>query len=980
MYIKEIKINGFKSFADKVNLELNRNFTGVVGPNGSGKSNIVDALKWVMGEQSVKTLRGSAGMTDVIFNGSATRDKARSASVSLVLDNTDKSLPLDYTEIEIKRVVYKTGENEYYINKEKVRLKDITDLFIDSFSSKESLSIIPQGKISEILNGRPEDRRSILEEAAEVLKYKRRKEESLRKLGKTNENIERVDMIINELETQVKPLEEQAKKAKIYKENKSRLEQIEVGLLATDIASLNEEYNITKKEKEDLSLRLVEESTNDSKEKAELENLKLERTNLDIEVSNTQKSLIEETEKLNELNAKKELLKERNKYDKQNTTVQNNINTLKEEELKTISEKNTLESKHKENLDEQNKLQEILDNLNKNYNALNNKEQSLTNEINANTRRKYELNSKKEILETNIENMSNVPYAVKNILNNPSLSGIIDRIGNLITVKDEYSLGISTALGGAVNYVVTKTDNDAKEAINFLKRTGKGRVTFFPLNLIKEKNIDSETFKSITSMTGYINLASNLVEYESSYKNIILNQLGNIIVADKIENALQISKKINSRYRVVTLDGEIIHVGGSLTGGSNKTTDNKLNEKTELDNIIKNIKIIEKENELKENELKEINDNLTKIKVEIYKSNIKIVSIKETNDINSKHIDELNNKLNNIKEEIKGLTTGEEEISKELDELLKTYYETETNKNTLEAKMTNLEKKRSTLIENIEDKESTLKKYESKNREISEKLNNLEIKEAKLNMNLDNLLNRLNEEYNMTFERARNNYELEIDIESARTIISDLKKEIKNLGEVNLASIEEFDRVNKRYSFLSSQREDLKTSEQNLLDIIRNMDDVMIDKFATTFKKVNTEFGRVFKNLFGGGDAHLELTDPTNILETGIEIVANPPGKRPGSITLLSGGEKTLTAISLLFAIMNLKNVPFVILDEVESALDEVNVEKFGKYINSYKGKTQLLVITHKKKTMEFVDLLYGITMQESGVSKLVSVKLEDIK
>ena len=247
-------------------------------------------------------------------------------------------------------------------------------------------------------------------------------------------------------------------------------------------------------------------------------------------------------------------------------------------------------------------------------------------------------------------------------------------------------------------------------------------------------------------------------------------------------------------------------------------------------------------------------------------------------------------------------------------------------------------------------------------------------------MNLDNLLNRLNEEYNMTFEKARNNYELEMDIESARTIIGNLKHEIKNLGEVNLASIEEYERVNKRYTFLSNQREDLKKSEQNLLDIIRNMDDVMIDKFATTFKKVNAEFGKVFKDLFGGGDAHLELTDPTNILETGIEIVANPPGKRPGSITLLSGGEKTLTAISLLFAIMNLKNVPFVILDEVESALDEVNVEKFGKYINTYKGKTQLLVITHKKKTMEFVDLLYGITMQESGVSKLVSVKLEDIK
>jgi len=292
MYIKEIKINGFKSFADKVNLELNRNFTGIVGPNGSGKSNIVDALKWVMGEQSVKTLRGSAGMADVIFNGSATRDKARSASVALVLDNTDKSLPLDYTEIEIRRVVYKTGENEYYINKEKVRLKDITDLFIDSFSSKESLSIIPQGKISEILGGRPEDRRVILEEAAEVLKYKRRKEESLRRLAKTNDNVERVNMIINELETQVSPLKEQAEKAQIYKTHKEKLEKIEVSLIATDIASLNEEYNLTKKEKEELNNRLIEESTNNSKEKANIEE------KVTVEISNLSENYIREIENL----------------------------------------------------------------------------------------------------------------------------------------------------------------------------------------------------------------------------------------------------------------------------------------------------------------------------------------------------------------------------------------------------------------------------------------------------------------------------------------------------------------------------------------------------------------------------------------------------------------------------------------------------------------------------------------------------------
>lgn len=979
MYIKEIKINGFKSFADKVNIELNKYFTGIVGPNGSGKSNIVDALKWVMGEQSVKTLRGDQGMTDVIFNGSASREKARSASVSLVLDNTDKTLPMDYTEIEIKRVCYKTGENEYFINKEKVRLKDITDLFIDSFSSKESLSIIPQGKISEILSGRPEDRRIILEEAAEVLKYKKRKEEALRRLAKTNENVERVDMIIRELETQITPLKEQASKAITYKEKKEKLKNVEIGLLAKDIKDLNDEYNLSKKEKEELESRYVSDSTTDTKEKTELENLKLERTALDIEITNTQRDLMSHTEELNNLNTKKELLKERSKYDKNSDEIKNHINTLKEEEMSLNSKYKTLEVEYNDSKETMEELSKKLESSSAQLNAINNKITTLTTHINENNKKKYELTNKKEIIEYNIENMSKVPYSVKSVLNNPSLNGVINRIGALINVNDEYSLAIETALAGSINYVVTKTDNDAKEAINYLKRNNKGRVTFFPLNLIKPKNIDEYTLNNIKTMRGYINIASDLVTYDNNFKNIILNQLGNIIVADNIDNALLISKKINSKYRIVTLDGEIIHVGGSLTGGSSKSTNN-LNEKTELDKITNTLSLILKEIELDETELEELKLKFENVKNDNYKINVEYLKAQEITNQASINLTKIKNNIDNISNEIRGITTTNETCDSELDLILKEYYKIEEAKNTEESTIASLEKRRKELVETIEEKEITLRKYEAKTKNSLERINALEVKIAKLSVSIDNLLNRLNEEYNMTFERARNNYELEMDIDSAREFINNLKREIKQLGEVNLASIEEYDRINKRFTFLNSQKEDLHVSEQNLLEIIRNMDDVMIDKFASTFKKVNTEFGRVFKELFGGGEAHLELTDPSNILETGIEIIANPAGKRPGSINLLSGGEKTLTAISLLFAIMNLKNVPFVILDEVESALDEENVEKFGKYISAYKGKTQLLIITHKKKTMEFVDLLYGITMQESGVSKLVSVKLEDIK
>ncbi len=979
MYIKEIKINGFKSFADKVNLELNRNFTGIVGPNGSGKSNIVDALKWVMGEQSVKTLRGSNGMTDCIFNGSKTREPSRSASVSLVLDNLDKSLPLDYSEIEIKRTVYKTGENEYYINKEKVRLKDITDLFVDSFSSKESLSIIPQGKISEILDGRPEDRRVIFEDAAGVIKYKKRKEETLRRLSKTNENLERVNMIIDELELQITPLEEQAKKAKIYKENKEKLETVEIALLATDIATLSEEYNLSKKEREDLELNLLEIANIDIEEKTKLEQMKAKRTELDTEVSKTQRDLIETTEKLNDIGAKKELLKERSKYDKTSNQIQENLSKLKEERLKLSNSFETLKLKYENDLSNAKETNAKLNSLTTDLEKLTKETIMLKSDIETFTKKKFELISRKEIIEFNIENMAKIPYSVKSVLNNPSLTGIINVIGSLINVEEKYLEAIDTALGGSVNYVVTKTDKDAKTAVEYLKRAKKGRVTFFPLNLIKPKNIDQATIDQIKSENGYIGVASDLITYSNEYENIILNVLGNIIVAENMDVALKISKTINSRYRVVTLDGEIIHVGGSLTGGS-KNTSNISNEKTELDTITKNIKLIENEMFLKEEKLKEKEENLNIIKKEIYDINLKLLKLTETNKTSLTKVEEEKLLLDKVIDEINALSNNESTTSSELDKITNKYYEIEKEKNILENKMSELEEERHNLIENIEEKENSNKVFSSKHKELENKIQNLNIKEAKLNMNLDNYLNRLNEEYGMTFEHARNNYTLDIEIEEARNIITDLKRTIKSLGEVNLGSIEEFDRINNRFNFLNNQKQDLKTSVENLLNIIREMDDVMIDKFASTFKKVNVEFSKVFKDLFGGGEAHLEMTDPTNVLETGIEIVANPAGKNPGALSLLSGGEKTLTAISLLFAILNLKNVPFVILDEVESALDEVNVDKFGKYINSYKGRTQLLVITHKKKTMEYLDLLYGITMQESGVSKLVSVKLEEIK
>lgn len=978
MYIKEIKINGFKSFASSVNLELSKNFTGIVGPNGSGKSNIVDALKWVMGEQSVKTLRGQNGMTDVIFNGSSSREAARSAKVEIVLDNTDKSLPLDFSEIEIKRVVYRTGENEYFINKEKVRLKDITDLFIDSFSSKESLSIIPQGKISEILGGNSFEKRGIIEEAAGVVKYKKRKEETLRKLARTNENIERVNMLINELSLNIEPLKKEKEKALIYKENKEKLESIEVGVLASDISTYNDEYTLVKNEKEKLELIISEESTSDIKERTLIEELRVKRSKLDEEVSSMQKELLLSAEELNELNSKKELLKERTKYDKESSLVKQRLSYLEEEKLKISTNLSKLNLELEESTRVLNQNTNKLNDLNNDLNKEKANVSKLTGKINELTKKKYDLVNRRDILLYNIENMTKVPYSVKSVLNNPSLRGIRNTIGSLIEVESTYTQAIETLLGGSTNYVVTESDISAKEAIDYLKTNNKGRVTFFPLNLIKPKYIDETSLNEVKNIKGFIGVASDLVTYDKEYVGIIKNQLGNSIVVDNIDNALIISKKINSKYRIASLDGEIIHVGGSLTGGSLNKSNSNFTDKSELDSINRNINSLINEISSCEESLKDTNNKLNDLVNMIYKTNLDVLSSteKESNIKNSINLE--NESLNKITLELTSL--GKDEGTNELDEILNEYYEKEKNKKLLEQAIINKETLRKEVIEELEFKEGTLKKYNSKNKENTDRLNNLNIKEAKLSVIIDNLLNRLSEEYNLTYERARNNYELNLDINEAKTLIGEIKRTLKNLGEVNLSSIEEYERVSKRYEFLSTQKEDLVTSEQNLLKIINDMDDIMIEKFATTFKKVNNEFMKVFKELFGGGSAKLELTDPTNMLETGIEIIANPPGKKPGVLSLLSGGEKTLTAISLLFAVMNLKDVPFVILDEAESALDEVNVEKFGEYINHYKGKTQLLVITHKKKTMEYVDSLYGITMEESGVSKLVSVKLEEIK
>ena len=976
MYIKEIKLSGFKSFADKTTIELDKTFTGIVGPNGSGKSNIVDAIKWVLGEQSVKTLRGSNNMTDVIFTGSSSRQPSNFASVCIIFDNSDRTLNIDYNEVSIKRMVYKTGENEYYINNEKCRLKDITNLFLDSRSSKESFNIIPQNKIDQILSEKPEERRTIFEDAAGVLKYQKRKEECLNKLSKTHDNIDRINLIISENEENIGPLEASAKKAKEYKNALNELESVEIALIAKDITTYSSEVSIKTEKKSTLEDELSKLNTSKTSDNTLVEKLKVEVLNIDEKIKKTSNEIFKINESLLDLSNKKTLLTERNKYDKSSDEVKNNLIHLKDREGITRNSINAIEVDIKNLNENVNTLNIKISELSKDYNDIGRDKDK--DNFNLNSKRKllFETNNKIDILKTNLANMNKVPYSVRCIVGNPVLRGIHNILGSLIEAKEEHASMVEIALGGSINNIVVNDEGCAKEAIEYLKNHNKGRATFFPLTVIKPKSIDPDTKKEIESIIGYMGVLSDFVTYDSKYYNIVMNQLGNIIVANNINTAIAISKKINHRYRVISLDGELIHVGGVMSGGSIKNDNSFIKDKYELERLISSIEPLD--NSIKELEIKieEYDKDLNIIKDKVYNINIDLIKTKEL--LNNKNIekDNLNKELDSIVNEINNLSSTS--LDNELNIVINEYYNHEQKKVELEKELEHLNNEKLNKNSELNDLELSIRKQNSKNNAIINEINSLEIDITKLNMNLDNLLKRLSEDYSLGYERAKNEYTLEIDEDVAREKVNVLRRKIKSLGEVNLGSIEEYERIYTRVNFLNKQKQDLENSEKDLLSIIDDMDSVMKDKFIKSFNNINIEFGKVFKTLFKGGTAHLELTDPDNILETGIDIIAVPPGKNKKSLSLLSGGERTMTAISLLFAIMNLEKVPFVILDEVESALDENNATVFGEYLANYKNKTQLLVITHKKKTMEFLDRLYGITMQESGVSKLVSVKLDN--
>ena len=590
------------------------------------------------------------------------------------------------------------------------------------------------------------------------------------------------------------------------------------------------------------------------------------------------------------------------------------------------------------------------------------------------------MNYKIKYLEESINNGSNLPNNIKNLIKNPLFSGVHNVIGKLIEVENDYSLAVSTSLGGASNYLVVDDRKLASRMVDYLKNNKLGRATFFPLDVIKPRYIENSYLDTLKLMSGYLGTLDSFVKYDNKYESIIKNQLGNVILADNIENANLISKEINNKYKIVTLDGQVVNVGGSITGGDKIKTSNQISEKYELEENKQKLTTLQNTNQENITELSINQNKLNEYENKIYTGRIDNNTLLEQIKQKEDNKNNLQLEVSNLVKELKDIeiisnnnTDNEENI------LLEKYYKIKENIDVINKDINVIKLEKDKLEKDITEIEEISKNNNSNISKLERDLKDIELKNSKLEVKIDTILNSLNEEYSITYSEAKDKYILEEDVNNVRNDVIKLKNDIRDFGNVNIGAIDEYERINTRYEFLTKQKEDLNKAEDTLLEIINDMDNIMKEKFLNTFNEIRQEFKKVFKELFKGGNADIYLTDPDNILETGIELEATPPGKNLKSIQALSGGERTFTAISLLFAILNVRPVPFCIFDEVEAALDDANVDAFGEYLNKYKDKTQFLIITHKKKTMEFIDTLYGITMQESGVSKRVSVKLNEI-
>lgn len=1183
MYLKRLESKGFKSFAERIGVDFVSGVTAVVGPNGSGKSNITDAIRWVLGEQSAKSLRGSK-MEDIIFQGSDTRKALNVAEVTLVLDNQDQRVPLDYEEVSVTRRVYRSGESEFYINKQPCRLKDIIDLFMDSGLGREAFSIISQGKVEEILSSKAEERRTIFEEAAGVLKYKQRKKKAEYKLAETQENLNRVEDIIYEIELQIDPMEEQAERANRYQQLQGQLRDTEVALLITEIERIHADWQVVL---QDLEL----EKDNQVKQQQQVKSIenklyeqKQVSSSIDESLEKLQSTLLQSTEQLEKYEGRKQLLDERSKHFGENREkltqqlqeVEQQIEVLardlKREQSKLTdiqqSKKQTkgkVEILHQKLSTSQEKIADQIEDLKSEYIELLNQQAAKRNELQSvsqqteqidqknehqsskfkdlitkreqlqsekenvekiletidtelkakekelmtlklelqSERGNYEdaqsklyqgyqyiekLKSKKEMLEEMKEDYQGFFHGVKSILKareDKKLQGIEGAVIELMEVPKQYVIAMETVLGGQAQHIVVTDDQAARKAIGWLKQTNNGRATFLPLASIQERFIANEWLGKIRTHEGFVGVAAELIKIDDKYKKVLNHLMGHVIIAKTLKDANEIAKLVQRRYRIVTLEGDVVNPGGSMSGGAQKKSNQSLfTREKDLQDISERLEefqqkaqqfehTVKKRKELVQqldNELSEgdkvkssLQERLQSQRNTMNELDIKLTSINDNLSIYdmdkqqyAQDVDRLSTRKNQLTNELESIKQQLEKIQTEIDKLteeeslwkenreklqdeyhhlqvllaeqeerlkhqqLKTkelqdqYAEAIERKDDQVAELINLDEihasdeseeqidqiiatnrkkkqeastkiaeqreKRMQQVQYLDQLDEQLKKENQQLEQINERKQQSEVKSNRLDVELENRLNQLEKDYTTTYERACEEFDKVDNIQQTQVEVDQLKADIERLGTVNLGAIEEFERISERYNFLSEQKNDLVEGKQTLYSVISEMDTEMKNRFEETFNKIKDEFATVFEHLFGGGHAELKLTDPTNLLETGIDIIAQPPGKKLQHLGLLSGGERALTAIALLFAILRVRPVPFCILDEVEAALDEANVARFAKYVKQYSKETQFIVITHRKGTMEEADVLYGVTMQESGVSRLVSVRLEDTK
>ena len=1181
MYLKRLELQGFKSFADKTILEFMPGITTVIGPNGSGKSNISDAIRWVLGEQSIKSLRG-AKSEDIIFAGTQNRKSLGFAEASLVFDNNDGKLPIEYAEVTVTRRIYRTGETGYFINKTPCRLKDILELFMDTGIGKDGYSIIGQGKIDEILSNKSEDRRHIFEEAAGIVKYRSRKEDSEKKLERAKLNLLRINDILAEIENNIEPLKIQSEKAKKFLSLREELKGIEVGLFLYNIDLYKERLEKITADEEIMNATYESEENSQKLKNEEKNNLKLEINNLIEEIEKMQNIGFESTNQIEKINSNINVseerinnIKENNiRYETEINELNEKINELKEEEKQKIAKKENLYN-NKEKFEKE--LKEKEEELSKLTTKLSSKQLEIENKkriIEENTDNKYEIQNeintqdvkvdsiiknvkskteeldltiseldqsrlKKSQIEQNFLDIENKRNKIKNDLseienkkieadnkiktyelqinqlgqeirikesrlkfleetekekegytksvksllksaevNEELKKGLHDVVANLINVKKEYEIAIEMALGASLQNVVTETEQDAKRLIEYLRNNNLGRVTFLPISAVNGKKLE----KAHLNIKGVIGIASDLVEYNNKYDGIFKNLLGRTVIVEDMEAGVAVAKKNSYSFRIVTLKGDIINSSGAMTGGSVQAkTVNILGRSREIEALKEelkslNIKIKNKEEEKEkyiesiedlletieslETNLQEIDieyatqkqkvelivenvdklvsrmdktkqeienlnkqkteiiehkkqliENLENLEEEIQKLNLEVEEFVRVNKDDQTYIDNLNMDITNLKISVSSFEESEMSID-EITERIK--IDIKNNTLSLESKKDQIEKNKQEEVslkakidelqndivkikENVKnsgskieelknnknEKNTYLEKIEKEIEEqftrlqdIKEQLVKIDIKKNKTSQDLEDVVNKLWEEYELTPNNA-DGFTKTTDQAKTQKEVNYLRTQIRDLGSINIDSIKEYQTLKERYDFMCEQRLDLENSMSKLKNVISEMINIMKTQFKDKFKLINKNFNEVFTELFGGGKAELILENEEDVLNCGIDIRVQPPGKKLQNMTLLSGGEKAFTAIAILFAILKINPAPFCVLDEIEAALDDVNVNRYAEYLKKFSQYTQFLVITHRKGTMEAADTVYGITMEENGISKLLSMKLK---